>query len=184
MALCQTTLLFPFVNSNAGFDTGIAIANTTQDPFGTKTQSGTCTLNFFGSGAGTTTTARSRRRSGRQHCAPRHVWAAQISRCQQHPPNGFTGYIIAVCNFQLAHGYALFSDTGIRNWATGYLALVIPTGTTDATRNRSVPANGASKELTLNVVQVFFIRGELRLPSFFWYTVVSPRPIPVQLCSF
>ena len=42
---------------------------------------------------------------------------------------GFRGYIIAVCNFQLAHGYALFSDTGIRNWATGYLALVLPTGT-------------------------------------------------------
>jgi len=42
--------------------------------------------------------------------------------------NNFQGYVIAVCNFQLAHGFALFSDTGIRNWATSYLGLVITTG--------------------------------------------------------
>ena len=54
-------------------------------------------------------------------------------RLASRQPTGFKGYIIAVCNFQLAHGYALFSDTGIRNWATGYLALVLPTGPATAT---------------------------------------------------
>jgi hypothetical protein len=119
VALCQTTLLYPWVTSEPGFDTGIAIANTTSDPFGTRNQSGTCTLNFFGSGAGTTTTATT------PTIASGTAYADQVSNLRP----GFRGYVIAVCNFQLAHGYALFSDTGIRNWATGYLALVIPTGT-------------------------------------------------------
>jgi len=47
VALCQTTLLFPFVNTTPGFDTGIAIANTTADTQGTANQTGPCTLNFF-----------------------------------------------------------------------------------------------------------------------------------------
>jgi hypothetical protein len=42
---------------------------------------------------------------------------------------GFEGYIIAVCNFQLAHGFAFVSDVGARNLAMGYLALVVTTGT-------------------------------------------------------
>lgn len=119
VALCQTTLLYPWVTSEPGFDTGIAIANTTSDPFGTRNQNGTCTLNFFGSGAGTTTTATTPTINAGT------VYADQVSNLRP----GFRGYVIAVCNFQLAHGYALFSDTGIRNWATGYLALVVPTGT-------------------------------------------------------
>jgi len=135
VVLCQTTLLYTFVSSEPGFDTGIAIANTTQDPFGTKTQSGTCTLNFFGS-TGTNPASFTTPVIGPAATdnANKAVWAAQVSTMPAGaPPNGFRGYVIAVCNFQLAHGYALFSDTGIRNWATGYLALVLPTGT--STRN-------------------------------------------------
>jgi len=131
VVLCQTTLLYTFVSSEPGFDTGIAIANTTQDPFGTKTQSGTCTLNFFGS-TGTNPASFTTPVIGPAATdnINKAVWAAQVSTMPAGaPPNGFRGYIIAVCNFQLAHGYALFSETGIRNWATGYLALVLPTGT-------------------------------------------------------
>jgi len=119
VVLCQTTLLFPFVNTAPGFDTGISIANTSADTQGTKNQTGACTLNFFGSGAGTTTSAPFPSAGG--NIAPGTLNAEQVSNIR----NGFTGYVIAVCNFQLAHGYALFSDTGIRNWATGYLGLVI-----------------------------------------------------------
>jgi hypothetical protein len=42
--LCQTTLLYPFVTSYAGFDTGIAVANTSTDPWNTIHQTGTCRL--------------------------------------------------------------------------------------------------------------------------------------------
>ena len=37
--------------------------------------------------------------------------------------------MIAVCQFQLAHGFAFISDLGARNLAMGYLALILPTGT-------------------------------------------------------
>lgn len=45
------------------------------------------------------------------------------------------GYVIGVCDFLLAHGYALFSDQGIRNFATGYLALVLRSGTGERPRS-------------------------------------------------
>ena len=51
---CTTSLLFPFVTNQLGFDTGLAIANTSSDPFGSKgatAQAGTCTINFYGAGA-------------------------------------------------------------------------------------------------------------------------------------
>jgi hypothetical protein len=135
--LCQTTLLFPFVSSEPGFDTGIAIANTSSDPFGTRTQAGTCTMNFYGSGAGTTPTATTPTINFGT------VYADQLSNLR----SGFRGYIIAVCNFQLAHGYALFSDTGIRNWATGYLPLILPSGTSSRNgQNVSYNPNTAGVE--------------------------------------
>src|SRR5262249_33849405 len=55
-SLCTTSLLFPFVTNQLGFDTGLAISNTSTDPFGTRgatPQAGTCTLNFYGNGAPT-----------------------------------------------------------------------------------------------------------------------------------
>jgi hypothetical protein len=119
VALCQTTLLYPFVTNANGLDTGIAVANTTSDPFGTRTQNGTCTLNFFGTAQGTTNTV----------TTPTIAAGTVYADSTQNLRPGFNGYVIAVCNFQLAHGYALVSDIGIRNWATSYLALVLPTGT-------------------------------------------------------
>ena len=44
-------LLFPFVTNQSGFDSGIEIANTSTDPFGTTPASGACTLNFYGANA-------------------------------------------------------------------------------------------------------------------------------------
>jgi hypothetical protein len=41
---------------------------------------------------------------------------------------GFTGYMMALCNFQYAHGFAFISDIGARNLAMGYLALVVNNG--------------------------------------------------------
>jgi len=118
IALCQTSLLFPFVTNQGGFDTGIAIANTTTDPFGTRAQNGTCTLNWYG-GAGNPAAFTT------PSVATGTVYVDLVSA---RAPN-FNGYMIAVCNFQLAHGFAFVSDIGARNLAMGYLALVLPTVT-------------------------------------------------------
>jgi len=137
VALCQTTLLYPFVSSEPGFDTGIAVVNTTQDTFGTRSQTGTCTFNFFATN-GTNPPAFTTPMIGPAATDPtlKTMYAQEVSTAPGVPAaTGFRGYIIAVCNFQLAHGYALFSDTGIRNWATGYLAIVLPTGSGDRNSN-------------------------------------------------
>jgi hypothetical protein len=112
--VCRTNLLFPFVTNQAGFDTGLAIANTSVDPFGTVAQAGTCSLNFFGASAPAAVNTGS--------IAGGTVFTTLASTSAP----GFQGYMIAVCNFQYAHGFAFISDLGARNLAMGYLATVIP----------------------------------------------------------
>jgi hypothetical protein len=116
IALCQTTLLFPFVTNQGGFDTGIAIANTTSDPFSTRNQNGTCALNWYG-GAGSPAAV----------TTPSIATGTVYTTLASASAANFQGYMIAVCNFQLAHGFAFVSDIGARNLAMGYLALVLPT---------------------------------------------------------
>jgi hypothetical protein len=118
ITVCQTSLLFPFVTSQGGFDTGIAIANTTSDPFGTRNQNGTCTMNWYG-GAGSPSAVTS----------PSIPTGTVYTTLSSTSAPNFTGYMIAVCNFQLAHGFAFVSDIGARNLAMGYLALILPDGT-------------------------------------------------------
>jgi len=145
VALCQTTLLYPYVTSAGGLDTGVAIANTTQDPFGTKTQSGKCTLNFYGN-LGTNPAAFDTPIIGPAATdnANKAVWAANVSSLPASGTAGFTGYIIAVCNFQLAHGFALISDLGLRNFAEGYLAIVLPTGGTERNTSKLLQGPGVA----------------------------------------
>jgi hypothetical protein len=130
---CTTSLLFPFVTNQAGFDTGVALMNTTSDPFGTKPQAGTCAMNFYG-----------------QNAPPQYVTASIASGMNISPsvysflassiaPN-FQGYMIAVCNFQLAHGYAFVSDLGAQKLAHGYIALVLNNGTGSRPSGTSVPS--------------------------------------------
>jgi hypothetical protein len=116
--LCQTLLLFPFVTNTNGFDTGIAIANTSVDPVGTAAQSGTCSITFYdGTGKpGPFTTA------SIGGTAPEYV------NLLSSIASGFQGYLFALCNFQYAHGFAFISDAGARNLAMGYLALVVNNG--------------------------------------------------------
>jgi hypothetical protein len=126
--LCNTVLLYPFVTNQAGFDTGMAIANTTTDPFGTRNQNGSCTLNFYGASAPPAVNT--------GNIATGTVYTTLASTSAP----GFQGYMIAVCQFQLAHGFAFVSDIGARNLAMGYLALVLPDGT-DARNNRTEALN-------------------------------------------
>jgi hypothetical protein len=113
VSVCQTNILFPFVTNMLGFDTGLAIANTSTDPFGTTPQTGTCTLSFYGENkpANITTGV----------VDSNKIYTALASAVA---PN-FQGYVIAQCNFQYGHGFAFISDFGARNLAMGYLALII-----------------------------------------------------------
>jgi hypothetical protein len=52
ISACTTNLLFPFLTNQSGFDSGIAISNTSVDPFGTAPQSGPCKLNYYGETTG------------------------------------------------------------------------------------------------------------------------------------
>lgn len=111
---CVTNLLFPFVTSQAGFDTGIAISNTSKDPFSTSTQEGTCTVNSYGANEVAAITTPS--------VAAGTTWVGLASSLM---PN-FQGYLIAQCRFQYAHGFSFVTKVGAVDVAMGYLALVIP----------------------------------------------------------
>jgi hypothetical protein len=138
IAACVTNLLFPFVTNQEQFDTGIAITNTSQDPFSGaagRAQGGTCTLNYYGSlpngNPPTRTSEETEVIDAGDHAAM--VLSTGGTAGLQGNPN-FQGYIIAQCNFRYAHGFAFITDgpIGQASVAEGYLAIVMdaPTSTT------------------------------------------------------
>jgi len=143
VTICSTALLFPFVTNLNGFDTGIAIANTSVDPFGTAAQTGTCSLNWYGNATTTSNPAASTLGSGGVGSTTGIAAGTVATALASVSVPGFNGYMIAVCNFQFAHGFAFVSDLGARNLAMGYLALVMnapsssyrPTGAAEALEN-------------------------------------------------
>lgn len=119
---CRTNILFPFVTNQSGFDTGLAIANTSKDPFGTSLQTGACTVNFYGTVGNSKVCLSypSPSITGGEH----FVWSLS-SGGAVNATAGFQGYVIAQCAFQYGHGYAFISDIGAQRLAMGYLALVL-----------------------------------------------------------
>jgi len=124
--ICRTILLYPYVTNIQGFDTGLAIANTSTDPFGTSPQAGTCAMNWY---QGTNNPA--------VQTSPTIASGTVYATLASTAVPGFNGYMIAVCNFQFAHGFAFISDVGARNLAMGYLAVVIadPASQSNGVRN-------------------------------------------------
>ena len=141
---CACDLLFPFVSSQGGFDTGIAIANTSLDPgaafgFGATPQQGTITFFYFGVGANGAAPP------GSQTSA--NVPAGQVltyvlssgggsigTGANGLDPRGagFQGYIIAQAQFQFCHAYAFVSALGggptSPGVSEGYLGLILDPG--------------------------------------------------------
>ena len=104
---CETTLLFPFVTNKAGFDTGIAISNTSE-------QAGLCSISYHGADAP-------------------DAWDSDEIAAERHTtflvsttaPN-FQGYIMADCGFQNAYGFGFITGAGAEpTLAQGYLAVVV-----------------------------------------------------------
>lgn len=137
---CACNLLFPFVTNQGGFDTGIAIANTTLDPgaqygfFSTGQQTGSVTFFYYGIGA-----------NGAAQPAPQtsnpvppgqvltYVLSTGGGAIGSSPSGlngsaaGFQGYIIAQSSFQYCHGYAFVSTANnpIGGVSEGYLGIVL-----------------------------------------------------------
>jgi len=134
VSLCQTILLFPYVTDFYGFDTGLAISNTALDPlsssFTAAGETGKCSVYFYGGGGLATTLGTGGVYTSAAAIPPGETWAFSMSGIDpgynSTPTYGTTGYAIATCDFQFAHGYSFVSDTGIRNFAAAYLALIIP----------------------------------------------------------
>jgi len=128
LSACTTNLLFVFLTNQAGFDSGIAISNTSLDPFGTATQAGACKLNYYGetTGGGAAPAAQTSGviPAGKQLTA---VLSTGGNYGIAATP-GFQGYMIAQCAFQYAHGFAFISDVGANRVSEAYLALVLDKG--------------------------------------------------------
>jgi hypothetical protein len=139
--VCRTVLLYPFVTNQAGFDTGIAIANTSTDPFSTGPQSGPCTLNWF---SGTTSPVATPFPGLTANPTLAIASGTVSTGLASILVPGFQGYMIAVCNFQFAHGFAFISDLGAQKLAMGYLALVIPDPSTSGNARNPDPLSTAA----------------------------------------
>ena len=127
---CFCNILFPFVTSQQGYETGIAISNTTMDPFagsgnGAKPQAGGVVFNYYGQNAPTCT--------GNNACATTadvpaggqvavtvsggggiiipNGTGATVPAGLPAAPN-FQGYIIAQAKFQYCHGFAFIICNG------------------------------------------------------------------------
>src|SRR5579885_1064161 len=144
---CACDLLFPFTVSNSGFDTGIAIANTSLDPganfgFGATPQQGTVTFFYFGTGLGGQVAPASQT-SGVVPAGQvlTYVLSSGAGSIGTTGPNGldgragtgqFEGYIIAQAGFQYCHGFAFISPLGggplSPGVSEGYLALELDKG--------------------------------------------------------
>jgi hypothetical protein len=153
---CRTILLFPYLTNSPGFDTGLAISNTSVDPIHTQAQDGACTLNFYGLANGHALTAAQATQvtptipGGGQLImllssnvgsvvdilAPTTVATCTAGNCVLP---AFQGYMFATCNFQYAHGFAFISDLGASKLAMGYLALIVP----DRGDKNRLPQNAA-----------------------------------------
>ena len=126
---CTSTILFPFVTNQAGFDTGIAISNTSLDWLGTTPQNGACTIHYHGSTTGGGALADDEQTSTVIAGGEQLIFTLSGGNPGQGIAGApeFQGYIIAVCDFQFGHGYAFITDGfgGIPALAQGYLALIL-----------------------------------------------------------
>jgi len=130
---CVSNILFPFITNQGGFDSSFSIANTTNDDLafganlGAQPQSGTCTLNFWP----TTDLTNVVTGTATQFTTPSIPTGAVYAFSQSGTSfSGQSGYMIAVCRFLNAHGFAFltngFAQASGPTRSHGYLGLVLP----------------------------------------------------------
>ena len=140
---CSCNLLFPFVTNQLGYDTGIAIANTSLDTgtgFGTTPQAGIVTLNYYCGATGCTSPPQAATTSNVPAGAQLTFTLSGGGNYGIQATPGFQGYIIAQAQFQFCHAYAFITAQGSLPTSaganTGYIALemdaALPTRTGNA----------------------------------------------------
>ena len=147
LSACTCSLLFPYVTDGNGYSTGLSIDNTSLDPFGTTPQNGYVQLYYFpnslsGYTAVTgpfTQTTQVPVGAGDQLLIVLGFGSASPGNAGIRGTPGFSGYIIAVANFQYCHGYAFISDTYVQKFAEGYIANVLDSPSLSRT---GVPGEG------------------------------------------
>jgi hypothetical protein len=132
---CVTNLLFSFVTSQLGFDTGLAISNTSADPFGkfgavpsgTTAPAGACTLNYYGAGAPSPSAI----------ATPNIPSGTTYAFVNSSVAPGFQGYVIVQCPFVGGHGFGFVTNlasAGNSSVAQGYIAQSMPAANSGGTK--------------------------------------------------
>ena len=134
---CSCNLLFPFVTNIAGFDTGVAIANTTADTLNALApQSGAVTLTYYGTTPGGGAAPPSATTTSSVPAGSELIFTlSNGGNYGISATPGFEGYIIARANFQYCHGFAFISDVGAQKLAEGYLAIQLDAPGLERTNN-------------------------------------------------
>ena len=101
---CTTTLLFPFVTNQLGFNTGLVITNASDGK-------GYCTIKYSGPDAPDDMMTPEQVAGGAQ-------WVDLLSNIAA----GFQGFVTATCEFREAYGFAFITDAEA-DLAQGYLAV-------------------------------------------------------------
>jgi hypothetical protein len=124
----QSNLLITYAVVVPGFNTGIAISNTTTDPFGPSgggatPTAGTITFNLFKNDGTTKSFTTASVNSGT-------TYAANLSDILSSASFGttFSGYIFATANFPQAHGAATIYSTATGDAALSTPVLVVTSG--------------------------------------------------------
>lgn len=132
VSACNTTLLFPYLLTSSGYDTGIAFTNAgpgTSTLVGntfTATTSGLCNLSLWGSATlnGAAITPLTGATAIPVTIAAGQVYANNLSALLPAGNPTFVGYGVASCNFIGAHAFAQISN-GAGGLSEGYLAPVL-----------------------------------------------------------
>ena len=147
---CACNLLFPWAPSVAGYDTGIALANTSLDPgatygFKASPQQGTVQLWYYGTGAngGAPPSTQCTNSTTAGACPGNLVVPAgsvltyvlssgSSTWGLDNRAAGFAGYVIAQAQFQYCHGFAFITALGAGPLSAavseGYLGIVLDPG--------------------------------------------------------
>ncbi len=132
-ARCGTTLLYPFVTNQAGFTTSLVITHGSRQALAGRIQgqAGSCDLHYYGADS-----------EGAPILLVQHSTVIEpgeqlvLTLSDGDPERNilgleqFQGYLMAVCGFPEARGYAFITDGfgGIADLAMGYLAPMVPIG--------------------------------------------------------